>query len=243
MAMARPSPKYLSFRLIAHTLGWFGLGFGFLQSWPALAAGTIIASVGMVAYFVRPPNSEDRAFWKFHLPWALLHVAIIFVCLPPAQRYYLLAYPLLLLALLRGFLQLPGRWRWSALSLPAVLLFTTIPIAIANHRDPAPPVRLVQFLEKLYPPLTRSRVVLLLGAAGRQAEWYVPEFVTFPEIPQKEKLAEITRDAVAVYTDDQKLVLPKGWRRVPIAEFHRSWIIYMKHHHLHLFLIDRGNPG
>jgi hypothetical protein len=45
--------------------------------------------------------------------------------------------------------------------------------------------------------------------------------------------------AVAVYTDDAKLPLPEGWRRVPLATFQRSIIIHDKHHFLTLFLIDR----
>ena len=235
------SPRYLALRFAIHILGWFGLGLGFIQSWVALIAGVLIVAFGLAAYFLRHRELNDRQFWKFHGPWALVHVAIIFVCLPATQRYYLVIYPLLLVALLRGFLGMSALWNWSAVALPAVLLYTTIPIAIANHREEAPPIRLIRYLEELYPPSARSRVVLLFTSARRHAEWYAPEFKTIHPIPPPYLLPEITQDAVAVYTDSAKLPLPQGWRRVPLVEFSRSSVIYVKHHVLRLFLIDRGN--
>jgi hypothetical protein len=234
------SPRYLALRFAVHILGWFGLGLGFLQSWAALIAGVLIVAFGLAAYFLRHRELNDRQFWKFQGPWALVHVAIIFVCLPATQRYYLVIYPLLLVALLRGFLGMSAPWNWSAVALPAVLLYTTIPIAIANHRDEAPPIRLIRYLEKLYPPSARRRVILLFCNARRHAEWYAPEFIT---IPPPYALPEITQGAVAVYTDSAKLPLPQGWRRVPLVEFSRSSVIYVKHHVLRLFLIDRGNSS
>jgi hypothetical protein len=237
------SLRNLALRFAIHILGWFGLGLGFLQSWPALIAGSVIVIFGLAAYLLWRRELNDRQFWKFHAPWALVHIAIIFVCLPAAQRYYLVIYPLLLVALLRGFLRMSAPWSWSALALPALLLSITIPIAIANHYDEAPPIRLIRYLEKLYPPSARSRVILLFSSARRHAEWYAPEFITIHDIPPPDALPEITQGAVAVYTDSAKLPLPQGWRRVPLVEFSRSSVIYVKHHALRLFLIDRGNSS
>jgi hypothetical protein len=94
-----------------------GLGFGFLQSWAALFAGGLIVTFGFAAYLFGRREPNDRQFWRFHLSWALLHIAIIFVCLPANQRYYLVIYPLLLVACLRGFCDCPrlgtgARWRY-----------------------------------------------------------------------------------------------------------------------------------
>jgi 4-amino-4-deoxy-L-arabinose transferase-like glycosyltransferase len=238
------SARYLAVRLFQHFFGIFGLGFGFLQSWLALIAGSVIVLFGFGAYLSRPRDAEDRQFWKFHSPWGLLHIAIIFVCLPPTQRYYLIIYPLLLVALLRGLLRLSAPWHRLAFALPAVLLFTATPIAIVNHREDAPPERFVQYLKRLYPANMRGRVVLLLSNRSRRhVEWYAPEFriIRHPNDLSVKDVLKATRDAVAVYTDDEKFVLPEGWRRVPLAEFRRSVVIYIKSSRVRLLMVDRGN--
>lgn len=237
------SLRYLALHFASHILGWFGLGLGFIQSRAALIAGVLMVAFGLTAYFLHHRELNDRQFWKFHGPWALMYIAIIFVCLPGTQRYYLVIYPLVLVALVRGFLRMSAPWNWSALALPAVLLYTTIPIAIANHREEAPPIRLIRYLEKLYPPSARTRVILLFSSARRHAEWYAPEFITIHHIPPPYVLPKITQGAVAVYTDSPKLPLPQGWRRVPLVEFSRSSVIYVKHHAMRLFLIDRGTSS
>ncbi len=237
------SLHYLAMRLGEHTLFWFALGFGFLQSPIALAVGTVMVIFGLAAYLSRPREAEDRLFWSFHAPWALLHFATIFICLDGAERYYLIIFPLILIALLRGFLRLPAPWDWSTLALPALLLFITIPLAITNHREEAPPIRLVRYLERLYPSSARSHVALLFPHTGRHAEWYAPEFITILHIPPPDILREMTKGAAAVYTDDENFRLPEGWRRLPLADFSRSPVIYVKHHFLRLFLIDRGQTS
>ena len=234
------SPQYLGTRFAFHILGWFGLGFGFIQSWTAFFIGTTIAAIGLAAYLIRPREIDDRQFWKFHIPWALVHIAIIFISLPATQRYYVVIYPLLLVALLRGFLRMPSPWNWSVLALPAILLFIAIPVAIENHRDDTPPVRLVNYLEKLYPSPVRGRVALLLSTrTKRHLEWYSPDFVTINPIPPADELPNVTKDAVAVYTDEITAPLPPGWYRVPIVAFARSPIVYWKAHFVELYLIVR----
>ncbi|PYL06771.1 MAG: hypothetical protein DME34_08210 [Verrucomicrobia bacterium] len=238
------SARYLSIRFVQHFLGFFGLGFGFLQSWVALIAGSVIVLFGFGAYVWRRREPVDRQFWSFHTPWALVHVIIIFICLPPTQRYYLVIYPLLLVALLRGFLRLPTPWQRMAFALPAVLLFTSIPIAIINHREDAPPERFVQYLQQLYPESMRGRVALILSNRSRRhVEWYAPEFriVRLPNISTVDDVLKATNGAVAVYTDDEKFALPLGWRRVPLTEFRRSIVIYLKSSRVRLLLVDRGN--
>jgi hypothetical protein len=98
----------------------------------------------------------------------------------------------------------------------------------------------VRYLQQLYPPAERGRVVLLLSTrTKRHAEWYSSDFVIVNPIPPPEKLVEITKDAVAVYTDDPFAELPPHWYRVPLNAFTRSVIIYWKVHYLELYLIDR----
>jgi hypothetical protein len=234
------SPRYLGTRLADHILGWFGIGFGFVQSPVALVAGGAIVIFGFVAYLSSGRGPQDHRFWKFHAPWALLHVTIIFICLGAKQRYYLIIFPLLLVALMRGLLRMRIPWKWTALAVPALLLYITIPLAIQNHREESPSIRLVRYLEQLYPsPSQRKNVALLFINARRHVEWYAPEFETFRDVPAAGDLPRIVEGATAVYTDDARIALPAGWRRVPLATFERSIIIHSKHHFLSLFLIDR----
>jgi hypothetical protein len=232
------SAKYLATRAAFHFLGWFGLGFGLIKSLPVSVIGSVIVIAGFVSYFAIGAK-RDREFWRFHAPWALTHVAIIFITLSPAQRYYVPIFPLLLVPLLRGFLNLPAPWSRCAVVLPALLLFVSAPLAIDNHRDEPPALRLVQFVSRLYPEDRRRDVVLLFNKARRHAQWYAPKFTTIHDTPPEE-LSKICANAAAVYTDDAKAPLPPGWRRIPLVIFMRSGIIYWKHHAVELYLVDRG---
>jgi len=232
--------KYLAVRCAFHFLGWFGVGFGFLQSWLAMLLGTVVSLAGVVVYAFTPKERSDAQFWKFHTPWAVIHIAAIFISLPASQRYYVVIFPLLLVLLLRGFLQLRAPWAFLTFALPAMLLLTTVPTAIANHGDEAPPIRLMRYLQQLYPPEQRTRVVLLLSTrTKRHAEWYSPDFTIVSPIPSPDQIPEVTKGAVAVYTDDPTVELPPNWYRVPLNAFTRSVIIYWKVHYLELYLIDR----
>lgn len=233
--------KYLSTRFVYHILGWFGLGFGYLESIPILILGTVIAAFGILSYLLSRRDPADRNFWRFHAPWSLTHVAIIFVCLPPAARYYLIIFPLLLVAMLRGFLSLRQPWQIAALTLPAFLIWVSTPLAIANHCEPAPPIRLVQYLERLYPRAMRGRVVLLFKPARRHAQWYAPEFSIPDPVPPPDGLREITKGAVAIYTDDPSIPLPNEWHRLTLMKFMRPIVIYQKHHVIPLFLVIRND--
>jgi hypothetical protein len=234
------SLRYLGARTVYHLAGWFSFGFGFARSIFTISLGGLIALAGLGSYFWRSRETADREFWRLHRWWALAHIAIIFISLSAAQRYYLIIFPLLLVALLRGFMRLPSPWsRATALLFPALLLYIVIPLAIQNSRDDAPAVRLVTFLKEIYPPERRPEVVLLFTKARRHVEWYAPQFVTYRNTPAPDDLPQRLAHASAVYTDDAKLPLPAGWRRIPLAVFARSPVIYMKDHFLELYLVER----
>lgn len=236
------SLRYLGARTAYHLAGWFGLGFGFIRSVLTLSLGAVIAVTGLASYFWQTRQTADREFWRLHRWWALAHVAVIFISLSAAQRYYLIIFPLLLVALLRGFMRLPSPWNRAVLLFPALLLYIVIPLALQNSRDDAPSVRLVGFLKELYPPERRPQVVLLFTKARRHVEWYAPQFVTYRNVPASDDLPQLLAHASAVYTDDAKLPLPAGWRRIPLAVFARSPLIYMKDHFVELYLVDRPPP-
>ena len=237
------SARYLGTRFLFLILGWFGLGFGFIKSIVVAVVGSVIAIAGLISYWAQRRQLQDGKFWALHAPWALIHIAIIFISLAAMPRYYLIIFPLFLIALLRGLLQMRSHWRWTALALPALLLYIIIPSAIDNHRNPPPALRLVRYLGKLYPNGKRKEVALVFKNVRRHAQWYTPGFVTFREIPPPEKLPQVLSGATAVYTDDTRLLLPSGWRLIPITLFKRPALIHWKHHSLELYLVDRHDTG
>jgi hypothetical protein len=125
----------------------------------------------------------------------------------------------------------------SAICVPALLLYILVPLAIENHRDEAPPVRLVRYLEKLYPPSKRGNVLLILPVAYRSAQWYAPQFKILDHVPIAED-EEVLRNAAAVYTDDLSLKL-KDFYLIELADFRRSTLIYTQNRHVRLYLVER----
>jgi hypothetical protein len=231
------SPHYLGMRFVRHILGWFWKGFGFIQSPRVLAAGVALTASAIIAYFCFAREAIDRRFWRFHAPWLLIDVAIVFIALPGDQRYYLMVFPPLLAIMLRGFLWLPRPWNLSAICIPALLLYILVPLAIENHRDEAPAVRLVRYLEKLYPPSKRGNVVLILPVVYRSAQWYAPQFKILDHIPVAED-EEALRNATAVYTDEISLK-GKDFYLIHLADFRRSVLIYPQNRRVRLYLVER----
>ena len=231
------TPHYLGVRFAKHILGWFSKGFGFIQSPRVLVAGIVLTICAAIAYIRFGYDALDRQFWRFHTPWLIVHSTIIFVSLPGDQRYYLMVFPPLLVIMLRGFLRLPKPWNLSAICVPALLLYILVPLAIENHRDEAPAVRLVRYLEKLYPPSKRGNVLLILPVAYRSAQWYAPQFKILDHVPTAED-EEVLRDAVAVYTDDLSLKR-KDFYLIGLADFRRSMLIFNQNHHVRLYLVER----
>jgi hypothetical protein len=231
------SPHYLGMRIVRHVLGWFWKGFGFIQSPRVLAAGIVLTAGAIVAYFWCGREASDRRFWRFHGPWLLVDIAIVFIALPGDQRYYLMVFPPLLVVMLRGFLRLPRPWRLSAICVPALLLYILVPLAIENHRDEAPAVRLVRYLEKLYPPSKRGSVLLILPVVYRSAQWYAPQFKILDHLPTAED-EEVLRNAAAVYTDELSLK-GKDFYLIHLADFRRSVLIYPQNRRVRLYLVER----
>ena len=232
------SAHYLGVRFASHIPGWFSKGFGFIQSPRVLAAGIVLTTCAVIAYIRVGYDAIDRQFWKFHSPWLFVHIAIIFVSLPGDQRYYLMVFPLLLVVMLRGLLRLPSLWNLSAICVLALLLYIVVPLAIENHRDEAPPVRLVRFLEKLYPPSKRGDVLLVLPTTRRSAQWYAPQFKIMDHVPVSKEDEEMLHNAAAVYTEDASLK-GKDYFLIELAEFRRLMLIYPQHRRVRLYLVER----
>jgi len=235
------SLHYLGVRFASHILGWLSKGFGLIQSPRVLAVGIVVTTCAAIAYFRYAWDAVDKRFWKFHAPWLLTHIVIIFAALPGDQRYYLVVFPALLVIMLRGFLQLQKPWNLSVICAPALLLYITVPLAIENHHDEAPPVRLVRYLEKLYPPSKRGDVVLILPTTRRSAQWYAPQFKIGDHSPTAED-EQVLRNAAAIYTEDSSLKR-KDWYLIELAEFRRSMLIYSQHRHVRLYLVERRDSS
>jgi hypothetical protein len=139
--------------------------------------------------------------------------------------------------MLRGFLRLPKPWNLSAVCVPALLLYIVIPLAMENHREEAPPVRLVRYLEKLYPPSKRDNVVLILPTTRRSVQWYAPQFKLLDHLPTSQQDEETIRNAKAVYAEDA--FNRKDYYFVELAEFRRSMLIYPQHRRVRLYLVER----
>jgi len=231
------SPHYLGMRFVRHILGWFWKGFGFIQSPRVLAAGIVLTTCAIIVYFRFGREAIDQRFWKFHGPWLLVDIAIVFIALPGDQRYYLMVFPPLLVIMLRGFLRLPKPWNLWAICVPALLLYILVPLAIENHRDEAPAVRLVRYLEKLYPPSKRGNVLLILPVVCRSAQWYAPQFKILDHVPTAED-EEVLRNAAAVYTDERSLKR-KDFYLIHLADFRRSMLIYPQNRGVRLYLVVR----
>jgi len=148
-----------------------------------------------------------------------------------------MVFPPLLVIMLRGFLRLPKPWNLSAICVPALLLYILVPLAIENHRDEAPAVRLVRYLEKLYPPSKRGNVLLILPVVYRSAQWYAPQFKILDHVPIAED-EEVLRNAAAVYTDDLSLKR-KDFYLIHLADFRRSMLIYPQNRRVRLYLVER----
>jgi len=167
----------------------------------------------------------------------LVHIAIIFAALPGDQRlpHGLSAAPC---GNASRFFTITNPWNFSAICVPALLLYIVLPLAIENHREEAPPVRLVRYLEKLYPPSKRGNVLLILPTTRRSAQWYAPEFKIMDHVSTSQEDEEVLRNAAAVYTEDPSL---KGKERylIELDEFRRSMLIYLQHRRVQLYLVER----
>jgi hypothetical protein len=157
------------------------VGLGFLWSPFTLVAGTLVAACSLVVYTARL-DDQDRGFWRTHWAWVLVHIAIVFCFLPADQRYYLMIVPLLLVALLRDFCYMPAPFNVGRFLLVVLLLSISVPAVIDSHTDPAPPVKIVRFLQQRYPPDQRGDVTLLLAHCQRHFKWYAPEFSIFENV-------------------------------------------------------------
>ena len=229
---------YFAKQFALHILGWFGIGLGFLWSPPTLIAGTLLALFSLVVYAARF-NEQDRNFWKTHWAWALFQIALVFCFLPADQRYYLVIMPLLLVALLRGFWHMRIPLCLGMFLFPALLLSISIPATIESHREPAPPIKAVRFLQQQYSPDQRGDVLLFLAHCQRHFKWYAPEFTVFDDLPSSAVPAERLQKAKAIYTDELRLARSPGCQLALAAEFSRSVVIYGKHHDIRLFQFKR----
>ena len=235
--------SFLRYRLDHHLLGLFTRGFGFPLSsfWGWLGLGVLV--LGWIFYALTRGRSDPsstpslpRCFWPTHLAWAALYVAIVFCCLPGDQRYYLPVFPLLLLPALLGWRDFfPGRpARLLPFILPLTTFLCTLPFIAENHREPAPPVRMLRYLQAQYPPAERPRVRLLLRDSFRHAQWYAPEFQLM-NLAANGSLKLPPSPPPLVYTDDPATAkaMPGDWQIV--ASFERSPLIYRKHNEVTLY--------
>jgi hypothetical protein len=169
----------------------------------------------------------------------VLQVVLIFFFLPSDQRYYLMIMPLLLVVILRGFCHMAMPFRFGMFLVPALLLIISIPAAMEGHKDPAPPIKVVRWLQQRYPSDQRKDVVLFLAHCQRHFQWYAPKFTVFDDLPLSTASPQALEQAKAIYTDEPRLARAPGWQLFPATEFSRSVVIYGKHHDVRLFRVEK----
>jgi hypothetical protein len=237
------SPLYLIKRIYRHTIKVWLL-WGFAWQTKALLSGVGLALyAGGVLIYLRKRlyrQANHRAFWRFNLPWVGAYFIMVFITLPPDPRYYCPISPLLALPPLAGWWSLQGRARWWALALPLVVLMTALPLVKANHREPTPPIRMIEYLDDKYSRRKQAQVWLFLTDSERHGQWYAsnfrrsrPQSIPFPQ-------EVLTQRARAMYTDDKRFLEKSKWTNVKlkrIREFKRSPLIYSKHAKVTLYQI------
>lgn len=246
----------LAYRLDHHALGLLTRGFGFgidsLRGW----LGIVLLVFGYTFYALTLRRSSLSAphapFWKIHLPWAALYVVIVFCCLPGDQRYYLPVFPLLILPALLGWRDIfpapPGRALIAVI--PAATALATLPFVARNHREPAPPVRMLRDLQASLSPTDRPHVCLILQDSLRHAQWYAPGL---PLMTAADYLAHgpsvLPSAATLLFTDDPDVTQaplppnapPDGW--TALGPWQRSPLIYRKHSEVTLYWLSRPLPA
>lgn len=237
LAAKGQSGTLLQDRLGRHFLDWLARGFGFpfrrLWGWAGITMLTLGWTFHGLQLLRRGEGAGARAFWARHWPWALAYIAIVFTCLPGDQRYYLPIYPLLALAAVAGWSRFPGRWTALGAIVPAAALAVTWPFIGENHAEPAPPVKIMRYLQAKHPAPERPRVWLILRDNRRHADWYAADFhLVHAEAFDPAWRPGAWTGAAALYTDDPLLVAqppPPGKRWRLICAFSRSPLIYRKH--------------
>ncbi len=231
---------YLAHRLREHLLGWFEIGFGFSFSYLTMAVGALLAALGLTSYVRRAQG--DWSFWRLNLPWAVVHVVIIFCSLPWDQRYYLPIFPLLIVALALGLYRLPQPWPWLTAAWPALLLAISWPLALANATDTAPPIKFAEFLKERHPPAERAHVLVITHESQRHLQWYAPGFDIVADVGRLTDLDPVrVEGAAAIYTDEENLRVAPDWRLVPLQRFERTELISPKQDAITVFRVVSTN--
>jgi hypothetical protein len=241
------SPRYLANRVWGHAMNaCLFLGFGWSTSDAKGLAGLFLLLAGTILHAWRRPPWRDarlRSFWLCQAVWAPAYILTIFVCLPADPRYYVPIAPLLVIVPLMGWASLAGRWRATAWAVPALLVATTAPLAWQGHVELPPPVAMLRDLNAKYPPQERGRVLLMLDASHRHAEWHPSGFALAWAgwvDPEKDP---IVKNAIAIYTERKPTRAEwKGWRRTLVKTYSRSPVIHQKHAKVELYRLERMPP-
>lgn len=235
-------PGYIWKYAFNHSLRtWFEYGFGWELRFGGFA-GLAVYIAGAAAYIRRGRLRADAPFWRFHLIWAVVYFLQVFCFLPVAIRYQLPLLPLLILPAVAGLWSLPGRMRWLAAAVPVMLLLPSAGYIMQNHKELAPPIKAMRYLNRKHPKDERSRITLFMVSSKRHAEWYGPDFKTY-DIERAARMNDgILSRSLAVYTDDKNFAYKSKWKNVKLKklkEFNRSRVIHHKHQTITLYRVTR----
>ncbi|MEA3188180.1 MAG: hypothetical protein QOD99_2010 [Chthoniobacter sp.] len=224
--------SYFSKRFDEHIRrGWFSLGLGIDGHRRHGKVVLALLITGWVAFLRR--RTLPGSFWKMQAAWAPAYVLMIFVCLPGDQRYYLPIIPLLVATAVLGLSTLTPRFQFAPLALAGTLLVITAPLAMQAHREEAPPIRSIRYLQSRFAPDERGNVWLCFSSARRHAGWYAEGFGFSPGLSESHDfLVAARKSGQSVFCDDLAAGERAEWKGAKLTKVfaaQRSPVIYRKH--------------
>lgn len=261
--------QYFIKRLVMHLGGTFYFGMGFSVWYPEAAnqflaglatrhtpwnasiaewswGGTVFFSLFAYGWFLMARQfrqfNEFRRIELVGIAWFFVVFVFLFLTVPPLMRYYLPLYPLLLVPAIvfikkhkHGTLMLAG--------MVVSLLFSTVPLAIEQATEYAPPVRFVHAVQKHQKEngFLSENVRLLVNAnVRRHLSWYAPDLKLI-DIDEADKDWWEHPDDVIVYSNLQADQVNHSDMLdfELIAEHSRSLRVWMRHNSVNLYVLEK----
>ncbi len=265
---SQTSLRYFLKRLVMHLGGIFYFGMGFSVWYPEAAnqilvdlattrtpwnasisewswGGGVFFCLFTFGWLLMAKQSRRidaiRRLELVGIAWFFVVFVFLFLTVPPLMRYYLPLYPLLLVpAVVFIYRNKHGTILLGAMVVS--LLFATVPLAINQTSEYAPPVRFVHAVKKHQEEngFKSENVRLLVNAnARRHLSWYAPELELIQVDEAWHEWLEHP-DVSVVYSNLQPDQVDNSEMIDfdPIAEHGRSLRVWMRHNSVNLYILE-----
>lgn len=266
---SQSSLHYFLKRFVMHLGGTFYFGMGFSVWYPEVAnkflaslatrhtpwnasiaewsvGGTIFFGFFVYGWYLMLTQLRHiRAIKRIELvglAWFFIVFVFLFLTVPPLMRYYLPLYPMLLVPAVM-FIHKHKRGTLMLGVMTLSLLASTLPLAIDQATEYAPPVRFVQAVQKHQKEnrFKSENVRLLVNAnVRRHLSWYAPE-LRLIGVDDADKDWWEHPDDVIVYSNLQpdQVKHSEMLDFEPIAEHGRSLRVWMRHNSVNLYVLEK----